>query len=105
VHLAVAGEDGHHTRDEAGIDQTLELPSQPSQPFRREATRGHRSQATRCDERFFRGVGSKDDAVAQVDEFFAGWHPPGELDIRPISEPMPVHAGRESQEIAPTAVS
>ena len=55
LHLAVAGEDGHHTRDEAGVDVTLEQLSHPSQPFGREATSSHlspphlvRSQVTRC---------------------------------------------------------
>src|SRR5262249_50289756 len=55
VHLAVTGEDSHYTRDQAGIDVTLEQPSQPSQPFRREPTSSHlspphlvRSRVTYC---------------------------------------------------------
>ena len=62
VHLAVADEDGHRTRDEAGVDVPLEQIPHPGQPFRREAsTSSHlspphlvRSQFTRCDDRTFR---------------------------------------------------
>ena len=50
-----SGEDGHQTRDEAGVDVTLEQLSHPSQPFGREATSSHlspphlvRSQVTHC---------------------------------------------------------
>jgi hypothetical protein len=41
VDLAVAGDDGHHSRDVAGVDVTLQHVSHARQPFRRETTSGH----------------------------------------------------------------
>jgi hypothetical protein len=43
MNLAVAGEDGNRTRNESGVDVTLEQLSHPSQPFQREATSSHLS--------------------------------------------------------------
>jgi len=40
--LAVAGDDSDRTRDVAGVDVTLQYVSHAGQPFRREATAGHR---------------------------------------------------------------
>ena len=43
LHLAVAIEDGQHSRHEAGVDVPLDQVSQPRQPFRREPTSSHLS--------------------------------------------------------------
>jgi hypothetical protein len=60
----MAGEDGHHTWDEAGLDVTLEQFPYPSQPPRRKATSSHLPPSS---SRPFAGYTERDDGPFSED--------------------------------------